>query len=43
MRTAILGGAAESGQDGFARLVGQPGLGIRLDEEAAARYAEETL
>jgi L-alanine-DL-glutamate epimerase-like enolase superfamily enzyme len=43
MRVAILSGAAESGQDGFAPLVGQPGLGVRLDEEAAARYAEETL
>ena len=43
MRAAILGGAAESGQDGFAPLAGQPGLGVRLDEQAAARYAEETL
>ena len=37
MRAAILGGAAESGQDGFAPLVGQPGLGVRLDEEAAGQ------
>lgn len=43
MRAAILGGAAERGKDGFAPLVAQPGVGVRLDEEAAARYAEETL
>ena len=43
MRAAILSGAAESGQDGFAPLAGQPGVGVRLDEEAAGRYAEETL
>jgi len=43
MRAAILGGVAESGQDGFAPVVDQPGLGVRLNEEAVARYAEETL
>ncbi len=43
MRAAVLGGAAETGQDGFAPLVNQPGLGVRVDEEAASKYAEETL
>ena len=43
VRAAILGGVAESGQDGFAPVVDQPGLGVRLNEEAVARYAEETL
>jgi L-alanine-DL-glutamate epimerase-like enolase superfamily enzyme len=43
MRAAILGGAAENGKDGYAHLGVQPGLGVRLDEQAAARYAEETL
>lgn len=43
MRSEILGGAVANPQDGFAALVNQPGLGVRLNEEAAARYSEETL
>ena len=43
MRAEILGGAAERAQDGFAPLVNQPGLGIRVDDKALDRYSEETL
>ncbi len=43
MRAELLGGAAESAKDGFAPLVNQPGLGVRLNEEAAGKYSEEAL
>lgn len=43
MRAEILGGTVERAQDGFAPLVNQPGLGVRLDEQALNRYSEETL
>jgi galactonate dehydratase len=43
MRAEILGGTVERAQDGFAPLVNQPGLGVRLDEQALSRYSEETL
>lgn len=43
MRAAVLGGATESGQDGFAPLVNQPGIGVRVDEEAVSKFAEEAL
>jgi galactonate dehydratase len=43
MRAEILGGAVERAQDGFAPLINQPGLGVRLDEQALARHSEETL
>jgi galactonate dehydratase len=43
MRTEILGGTAERAQDGFASLVNQPGLGVRLDEQALNKYSEEAL
>jgi galactonate dehydratase len=43
MRTEILGGAPERVADGFAQLVNQPGLGVRVDEQALDRYSEETV
>jgi galactonate dehydratase len=43
MRAEILGGAAERAQEGFATLVNQPGLGVRVDEQALNRYSEEAL
>jgi galactonate dehydratase len=43
MRVELLGGAVERAQDGFAPLVNQPGLGVRLDEQALNRHSEETL
>jgi len=39
----ILGGVPERAQDGFFTLVNQPGLGVRLAEQALNRYSEETL
>lgn len=43
MRGEILGGAVERPVDGFLALVNQPGLGVRVDESAMARYSEEVL
>jgi galactonate dehydratase len=43
MRAEILAGAAEMAQDGFAPLINQPGLGIRVNDEAVSKYSEETL
>ena len=43
MRTEILGGVPERAQDGFFTLVNQPGVGVRLAEQALNRYSEETL
>jgi len=43
MRAEILGGAAERAENGFAALVNQPGLGVRVDEQALNRYSEEVL
>ena len=43
MRAEILGGTAERAQGGFATLVNQPGIGVRLDEQALNKYSEETL
>jgi galactonate dehydratase len=43
VRSGLLSGAGETGQDGFAPLVNKPGLGVRVDEEAVGKYAEETL
>jgi L-alanine-DL-glutamate epimerase-like enolase superfamily enzyme len=33
----------ERAQSGFAPLINQPGLGVRVDEQALSRYSEETL
>lgn len=43
MRAEILGGTVEGAREGFAALVNRPGLGIRVDEGALARYSEEIL
>lgn len=43
MRAELLGGALEKPVDGFAPLVNQPGLGVRVDEQALNKYAEEAL
>ena len=43
MRAEILGSAAETALDGFASLVNQPGLGVRVNDEAASKYSEEAL
>ncbi len=43
MRADILGGAVETVQDGFAPLVNQPGLGVRVNDEAVSKYSEEAL
>jgi galactonate dehydratase len=43
MRAEILGGTVERAQEGFATLVNQPGLGVRVDEQALSRYSEEAL
>lgn len=43
MRAEILGGTVERATDGFAMLFNQPGLGVRIDEQALNKYSEETL
>ena len=43
MRAELLGGTVERAQDGFAALVNQPGLGVRVDEQALNKYSEETV
>jgi galactonate dehydratase len=43
MRAEILGGVVERAENGFATLVNQPGVGVKLDEQALTRYSEETL
>lgn len=43
MRAEILGGTLERADNGFAVLVNQPGLGVKPDEQAMARYSEEVL
>jgi galactonate dehydratase len=40
MRAEITGGSIESVKDGFAALPNGPGLGITVDEQALAKYAE---
>jgi galactonate dehydratase len=40
MRAEITGGSIETVKDGFAALPTGPGLGITVDEQALARYAE---
>ena len=40
MRADLLGGVAETAKDGFAPLINQPGLGVRIDEQALGRYSE---
>jgi len=43
MRTELTSGNQETAADGFAPLVNEPGLGIRVNEQALAKYSEETL
>jgi galactonate dehydratase len=43
MRSELLGGVTEAGNDGFAPLVNQPGVGVHVNEPALAKYSEETV
>jgi galactonate dehydratase len=43
MRTELVSGNYETAQDGYAPLINKPGLGIEVNEQALAKYSEETI
>lgn len=43
MRRELLGADVEQARAGFAPLLNQPGLGVKVNEAALARYSEETV
>jgi len=43
MRAELLSGYGETATAGFAALINQPGLGVRVNERALDQYSEETV
>jgi L-alanine-DL-glutamate epimerase-like enolase superfamily enzyme len=39
----LVSGNYETAQDGYAPLINKPGLGIEVNEQALAKYSEETI